>query len=301
MTIQKEAKKEAEPGAAGSDGISRREFVALSAAAGLAAVAGGVSAADAGVIEKDVQIPTPDGNAEAAFIYPASGTHPGVLIWTDAFGLRPFFREMGRRLAAEGYAVLVPNPFYRLAKSPVFPDVTKIDFGKDREKFMPLIKSVSAPGAAEKDAKAYVTFLLAQAKVNPAKKIGVQGYCMGGPLMMRTAATMPEQVGAGASFHGGGLATDKPESPHLLAPKIHASLYIGIAGSDDTQDPKAKDTLRAAFESAKVKAEIEVYAGTKHGWCVGDMPMADGKPIYDKAEAERAWGKLLALYRGALA
>jgi carboxymethylenebutenolidase len=286
--------------ATAGEGLSRREFVVMSAAAGLAAVSGKVSAADA-VVEKDVQIATPDGKAEAAFFHTASGTHPGVLIWTDAFGLRPFFREMGRRLAAEGYAVLVPNPFYRLAKSPVFADVTKIDFGKDREKFMPLIKSVSAPGAAEMDAKAYVAFLLAQPQVNAGKKIGVQGYCMGGPLMMRTAATLPEQVGAGASFHGGGLATDKPESPHLLAPKIRASLYIGIAGSDDAQDPKAKDTLRAAFDAAKVKAQIEVYSGVKHGWCVADMPMADGKPIYDQAEAERAWGKLLALYRGALA
>jgi carboxymethylenebutenolidase len=282
---------------------SRRDFVALSAATGLAAVTGVASGADLALVEKDVQIQTPDGSSDAAFIYPATGSYPGVLVWTDAFGLRPVFRELGRRLAAQGYAVLVPNPFYRTAKAPVFGDISTFDFQKDadRAKLQQLMGPVTAAGAAEKDAKAYVAFLLAQAPVNKAKKIGVQGYCMGGPLTVRTAAAAADQVGAGASFHGGGLVTDKPDSPHLLASRIRARMYFAIASSDDARQPDAKDKLREAFAAARVPAEIEVYAGAQHGWCVSDMPMRNGQPIYSQPDAERAWGKLLALYRTALA
>jgi carboxymethylenebutenolidase len=282
---------------------SRREFVTLSAAAGIAAMTGSVGAADA-VIAKDVSITTPDGSAEAAFFYPsAAGTYPGVLVWTDAFGLRPAFRDLGRRLAADGYAVLVPNPFYRLARSPVIADLSTFDFSKDtdRAKIMPLMGSVTAAGAAEKDAQAYVDFLLAQGAVNKSRKIGVQGYCMGGALTLRTAASQPDRVGAGASFHGGGLVTAKPDSPHLLASKIKARLVIAIAASDDAKEPEAKDKLRAAFADAKVAAQVEVYPGTIHGWCVPDMPMRDGKAVYSKPDAERAWTNLLTLYRAALA
>ena len=282
---------------------SRREFVAGAAAAGLVAMAGAAVGAESAVVEKDVQIPTPDGICDAAFLYPAVGRHPGVLIWTDAFGLRPAFREMGRRLAAEGYAVLVPNPFYRVAKAPVMQDISTFDFSKDsdRAKLAPLMGSVTAPGAAERDAGAYISFLSAQDAVDQSRKMGVQGYCMGGPLMMRTAAAYADRVGAGASFHGGGLATDKPESPHLLAPRIRARLYIAVAASDDEREPQAKEMLRAAFAAAKVAAEVEVYAGTQHGWCVPDVPARGGKPVYSRPDAERAWSKLLELYRSALA
>jgi carboxymethylenebutenolidase len=282
---------------------SRREFVTLSAAAGLAATTGVVSAAGSDVIEQDVVIQTPDGNCDAAFLHPVSGTHPGVLVWTDIFGLRPVFRDLGRRLAAEGYAVLVPNPFYRTAKAPVFSDVASFNFQNesDRAKLPPLTGPLNAPGAAESDAKAYVAFLDAQSPVNKSKKVGSQGYCMGGPLMFKTAAAVPERIGAGASFHGGGLVTDKPDSPHLLAPKIRAKLYIAIAGSDDMHQPEAKDQLREAFAAAKVPAEIEVYSRDQHGWCVPDMPpQANGNPTYSKPDAERAWRKLLALYHSAL-
>ena len=282
--------------------LSRRDFLALSVAAGLAAAAGSTLAAAQQVVETDVTIKMPDGTCDAAFIHPPSGSHPGVLIWADAFGLRPAMRDIGKRIAAEGYSVLVPNPFYRVAKAPVFDNPSSFDFQNqaDMAKLKPLMASVNAPGAAEKDAVAYIAFLDAQSQINKAKKIGTQGYCMGGPLVVKTAAALPDRVGAGASFHGGGLVTDKPDSPHLLAPKIKARMYFAIASNDDQRQPDAKDKLREAFAAAKVPAEIEVYPA-RHGWCVPDMPTENGAPIYSRPEAERAWSKLVALYKMALA
>jgi carboxymethylenebutenolidase len=278
--------------------VPRRDFV-TSVVAGLAA-AGTVMGAS--VVETEVEIKTPDGTCDAAFIHPSGGSHPGVLIWPDAFGLRPSMREMAKRLAAQGYSVLVPNPFYRMGKAPFFTDASTVDFGKERGKIGPLMGSVTADGAAEKDAVAYIEFLDKQKQVNKSKKIGTQGYCMGGGLVMRTAATVPDRVGAGGSFHGGGLVTDKPNSPHLLAPKIKAKMYFGIAHSDDMTQPDAKDKLKEAFIAANNPAEIEVYETCFHGWCVPDMPkQANGTPTYDKPEAEKAWAKLTALYKGALA
>jgi len=281
--------------------LHRREFVGMSVAAGLAATAGGAAAADLPVMEMDVEVKTPDGTCDAAFIHPRSGVHPGVLLWPDAFGLRPSMREMGKRLAAQGYCVLVPNPFYRISKAP-FTDASKFNFQNpaDMAKLQPLMASVNAPGAGEKDAVAYIAYLDAQKVVDKSKKIGTQGYCMGGPLVVKTAAAVPNRVGAGGSFHGGGLVTDKPDSPHLLAPKIKARMYFGIAANDDARQPDAKDKLRESFAAAKVPAEIEVY-GSQHGWCVSDMPSSGGTPIYNPADAERAWGKLLALYKAGLA
>jgi len=281
---------------------SRRNFVALSAAAGLVAVSRPAAATVPETVERDVEIRTADGRCDAAFFYPAAGAHPGALIWTDIFGLRPSMREMGRRLAASGYAVLVPNPFYRTARAPVFADVSAFSFQKeaDRARLPPLTGPLNAAGAAEADARAYIDFLDAQRQVDRARKIGCQGYCMGGPLVMRTAASNPERVGAGASFHGGGLVTDQPSSPHLLVPKIKARMYFAVAASDDARQPDAKDILRAAFTAAKGAAEIEVYPGTQHGWCVPDMPPQAGTPIYSRPDAERAWVKLLELYRAAL-
>jgi carboxymethylenebutenolidase len=282
--------------------IGRRDFVAFSVAAGLTASAGSAAAADLDVVETDVEVKTPDGTCNAAFIHPKSGSHPGVLIWTDALGLRPSMREIGRRIAAEGYSALVPNPYYRVAKAP-FSDASNFNFQNpaDMAKLRPLQASVNAPGNAEKDAVAYVAFLDAQNEVNKAKKIGTQGYCMGGALVVKTCAALPDRIGAGASFHGGGLVTDKPDSPHLLAPKIKARMYFAIAANDDARQPDAKDKLKEAFAAAKVPAEIEVYPGTLHGWCVPDMPMQNGVPIYNKPAAERAWSKLVALYKTALA
>jgi len=289
--------------------LTRRDFTALLMSAGIAASVSSspAAAADIGIemVETDVEIKTPDGTCDAAFIHPKSlsktGSYPGVLIWPDAFGLRPSMRTIGRNIAAEGYSVLVPNPFYRVSKAP-FTDASKFNFQNpdDMAKLKPLMASVNAPGNAEKDATAYVAFLDAQKEVNKAKKIGTQGYCMGGALVVRTAAALPDRIGAGASFHGGGLVTDKPDSPHLLAPKIKARMYFGIASNDDERQPDAKVKLKEAFAAAKVTAEIEVYPA-QHGWCVPDMPARDGSPIYNKVEAERAWGKLVALYRAALA
>jgi carboxymethylenebutenolidase len=282
---------------------SRRDFVALSAAAGLAVSSGVAGAADLKIVEEEVMIKTPDGTCDAAFIHPASGVHPGVLIWTDVFGLRPSMRDMGKRLAALGYSVLVPNPFYLTSKAPQFTDVPSFSFANeaDRAKLGPLTSPLNQPGAAEKDAQAYIAWLDTQKSVNKKKKIGTQGYCMGGPLVVKTAATVPDRIGAGASFHGGGLVTDKPDSPHLLAPKIKASMYFAIASNDDQRQPDAKDKLKEAFNAVHVPAEIEVYSTDLHGWCVPDMPLQNGNPIYQKADAERAWSKLEALYKKQLA
>ena len=282
--------------------LSRRDFVTLSVAAGLAMAAGSASGAELPVVETAVQVKTPDGTCDAMFVHPSSGSHPGIIIWPDAFGLRPSMRDIGKRIAAEGYSVLVPNPFYRVAKAPVIEDPASFSFSNptDMAKLRPLMTSINAAGAAEKDADAFVAFLDAQSQVNKAKKIGTQGYCMGGPLVVRTAATQPDRIGAGASFHGGGLVTNNPDSPHLLAPKIKARMYFGVAKNDDDRQPDAKDKLKEAFAAANVPAEIEVYQSL-HGWCVKDMPLSEGKPIYNQADAEKAWGKLVALYKAALA
>jgi len=285
------------------DDITRRDFVAMTVGAGIAAAGGAELMAQAQVVETNVDIKTPDGTCDAAFIHPATGAYPGVIIWPDAFGLRPSLREMGRRLAGSGYSVLVVNPFYRVAKAPVVEDASNFNFGDppQRAKLTPLMGSIGAAGAVEKDAPAFVAWLDSQRQVDRNKKIGTQGYCMGGPLVMRTAAAVPARIGAGGSFHGGGLVTANPDSPHLLAPKIKAHMYFGVAANDDAQQPDAKTKLKEAFEAANNPAEIEVYSQSQHGWCISDMPkQANGQPIYNKPDADRAWGKLLALYKAAL-
>ena len=285
------------------DDITRRDFVSMTVGAGIAAAGGAELLAQAQVVETTVDIKTPDGTCDAAFIHPPTGSHPGVIIWPDAFGLRPSLREMGRRLAGAGYSVLVVNPFYRVAKAPIFEDASNFNFGDppQRAKLTPLMGSIGAAGAVEKDAPAFVAWLDSQREVDRTKKIGTQGYCMGGPLVMRTAAAVPDRIGAGGSFHGGGLVTANPDSPHLLAPKIKAHMYFGVAANDDAQQPDAKTKLKEAFDAAKNPAEVEVYSQSQHGWCISDMPkQANGQPIYNKADADRAWGKLLALYKAAL-
>ena len=269
--------------------VSRRDFLVRSAAAGLTAAAAPAFAAAAQVVEAPVSITTPDGTCDAVLLHPASGSFPGVIVWPDAFGLRPAMREMGRRLAADGYTVLVPNPFYRVAKAPVYEDASNVDFADPATmtKLRPLMGSIGAPGAAEKDATAFVAFLDRQPSVARTRRIGTQGYCMGGALVVRTAAAVPDRIGAGASFHGGGLVTDKPDSPHLLAPKIKARMYFGVAADDDERQPDAKTKLRESFAAANVPAEVEVYPA-RHGWCVPDMPKEKGAPIYDREQAERA-------------
>jgi carboxymethylenebutenolidase len=283
--------------------LSRRDFVAWSIAAGLAAASGEqlVSGAEMPVQVDNITVKTPDGMCDAAFIHPTTGSHPAVIVWPDAFGLRPAMVDIGKRIAADGYSVLVPNPYYRLTKAPGI-DMAGFSFQNqaDMAKLRPLMGSIGAPGTAEKDAAAFVAFLDAQKPVNASKKIGTQGYCMGGPLVFRTMAAVPDRLGAGASFHGGGLVTDQPTSPHLLIPKMKGRLYVGIAANDDQRQPDAKDKLKEAFAAAKVPAEIEVYK-SNHGWCVPDMPAEANNPIYNKPDAEKAWAKLVTLYKTALA
>ena len=276
--------------------LSRRDFVSLSLAAGLAAAAASMSGTELPVIETEVEVKTPDGICDAVFIHPIKGAHPGVLLWHDSPGLRPVIRDLGKRIAAEGYSALVPNLFYRAARAPVFdPSFDYANNPVDREKYRRTVASFFAPGAAERDAVAYVAFLDSQRQVDRKRKIGTHGYCLGGPYIMKTAAARSDRVGAGASFHGGFLVTDKPDSPHLLAPKIKARLYFAIASDDDRREPEVKNTLKEALAAANVRAEIEVYPNALHGWCVPDNPAAD-----NKVDAERAWGKLLALYKQAL-
>ena len=269
--------------------ITRRQFGAVSAGAGLAMLLPRAANAQA-VTEAEVDVTTPDGVADSYFVHPASGAHPGVLIWPDAFGLRPAKRQMARRLAESGYSVLVVNQYYRSQRAPI---ADSTNFAELRDVLMPLMGTLS-PETHVTDARAFVSFLDAQPSVDGNRKMGTMGYCMGGPITMRTAAALPDRIGAGASFHGGGLVTDQPDSPHLLVPSMTAHYLFAIAENDDESEPEAKDVLREAFAEAGLPAEIEVYAGALHGWCPPDTQ------VYNEAQAERAWSRLLALFERAL-
>jgi len=241
------------------------------------------------VTESEVNVKTPDGSADCYFVHPASGTAPGVLVWPDIFGLRPAFRQMGKRLAESGYSVLVVNPFYRGKKAPT------ADAGAATpiQDLMPLARSLNETTHMT-DAKAFIGWLDGQTSVAKNRKMGTQGYCMGGPMAFRTAAAVPGRVGAVASFHGGGLVADTPNSPHLQAAKSKAQFLVAIAANDDTRSPNDKIVLKETFEKANLPAEIEVYTGAAHGWCPPDSK------VYNEALAEKAWGRLLALYGKAL-
>lgn len=272
--------------------VTRRDFGALTLGAGMAVLL--PRAVDAvAVTESEVKIKTPDGTCDAYFVHPASGAAPGVIMWPDILGLRPAARQMGKRLAESGYAVIVVNPFYRSKPAPVIPNGAKFSDPAIRSIVMPLAGTMTAATTVT-DATAFVAFLDSQAAVDKRKKIGTIGYCMSGPFTMRAAAAIPDRVGAGASFHGGGLVTKNPDSPHLLAPKMKAQFLFAIAENDDQRDPSAKTILKETFEAAKVPAEIEVYPA-QHGWCPPDM-----EP-YNEAQAERAWARLLVLFGKALA
>ncbi|MBC7983485.1 MAG: dienelactone hydrolase family protein [Candidatus Obscuribacterales bacterium] len=276
-----------------ADTVSRRQFGSLAVGSSLIALLPRAVGAVA-VKEADVEIKTPDGVADAYFVHPASGKHPAVLIWPDIFGLRPAFKQMGKRLAESGYSVLVVNPFYRTKKAPVAAEGANFQDPATRSALMALAGALNAETAVT-DAKAFVAYLDSQSSVDKKRKMGTTGYCMGGPITMRTAASLPDRIGAAGSFHGGGLVTDKPESPHLLVPKMKASYLIAIAENDDARQPDAKDVLRETFAKAKLPAEIEVYKGAQHGWCPPDAA------VYNKEQAERAWDRLLVLFKTALA
>ena len=242
------------------------------------------------VIEKDVTVTTADGIADCYFVYPASGTAPGVLVWPDIFGLRPAFRNMGKRLAESGYSVLVVNPFYRVKKAPT----AEAGGATPIQELMPLARALNETTQMT-DARAFIGWLDGQESVAKNRKIGTQGYCMGGPIAFRTAAAAPNRVGAVASFHGGGLVTDAPNSPHLQAAKTKAQFLIAIAENDDARSPNDKTVLKETFAKANLPAEIEVYAGAAHGWCPPDSR------VYNEPQAEKAWSRLLVLYGKALA
>ena len=276
-----------------SGNLTRREFGALSVGTGLAMLLPRAATA-LEVSATNVEVSTPDGTADCHFVHPSSGAHPGVLIWPDALGLRPAFEQMGRRLAESGYAVLTVNPYYRTERAPVVPEGASFRDEATRKKIFPLMRSLS-PETNVTDAKAFVGFLDGQDAVAGDRKMGTTGYCMGGAMTMRTAAAFPDRIGAGASFHGGRLVTEAPDSPHLLVDRIRAHYLFAIAENDDRKDPKAKTVLRDAFAAAGLPAEIEVYAETLHGWCPPDSA------VYHEAQAERAWSRLLALFETALA
>ena len=268
--------------------VTRRQFGVL-LGAGLAMLLPKVVNAVA-VTESDVSIKTPDGTADCYFVHPASGTAAAVLMWPDIFGLRPAFRQMGKRLAESGYSVLVVNPFYRVKKAPTAADGSATPI----QQLMPLAQGLNETTQMT-DAKAFIAWLDQQPSVAKNRKVGTQGYCMGGPIAFRTSAAVPDRVGAVASFHGGGLVTKEPNSPHLQASQTKAQFLVEIAENDDQRSPDEKNVLKETFAKAKLPAEIEVYAGAAHGWCPPDSR------VYNEPQAEKAWSRLLALYGKALA
>jgi carboxymethylenebutenolidase len=268
--------------------VTRRQFGVL-LAAGVAMLLPRVANAVT-VTESEVSVTTPDGTADCYFVHPASGTAPGVLVWPDIFGLRPAFRQMAKRLAESGYAVLVVNPFYRVKKAPTADNGAATPI----QQLMPLAQALNETTHMT-DAKAFIAWLDRQSSVAKNRKIGTQGYCMGGPIAFRTSAAVPDRVGAVASFHGGGLVTPNPTSPHLQASKTKAQFLIAIAANDDQRSPTEKDVLKETFAKANLPAEIEVYTGAAHGWCPPDSG------VYNEPQAEKAWSRLLALYGKALA
>ena len=267
--------------------VTRRQFGVL-VGAGIALMLPQVANAVA-VTEADVEVKTPDGSADCYFVHPASGMAPAVLIWPDIFGLRPAFRQMGKRLAESKYSVLVVNPFYRTKKAPTAEKGSATPIAELR----PLAQTLNETTQMS-DAKAFIGWLDQQASVAKNRKVGTQGYCMGGPIAFRTAAAMPDRVGAVASFHGGGLVNDTPSSPHLQASKTKAQFLIAIAANDDQRSPNDKTVLKETFAKVNLPAEIEVYEGAAHGWCPPDSG------VYNEAQAEKAWSRLLALYQKAL-
>ena len=273
--------------------VNRRSFAALAGIGALAVALPARAMASKPVKGRDVAIKTADGAADAYFVAPASGKHPGVLIWPDIRGLRPAFRQMADRLAGDGYAVLCVNPFYRSAKSPVVQPGDDFADPAIRERLGGYARLLTK-AAVQSDAAAHLAFLDDQKEVDTKKKLGTAGYCMGGPMVIYTAALKPDRVGAAASFHGGGVGSDKPDSPHLLIPATSAGYLFAIADNDDKKDPEEKNRLKAVLEPRKPWHEVEVYAGAMHGWCP-----PDGR-AHNEAAAEKAWGRMLELFKASL-
>jgi len=273
--------------------VTRRKFNKLTAGAGLAAAIPGAAFAQR-LISGPVDVLTPDGVADCYMSHPPEGTWPGVIMWPDVLGLRPTFMDMGRRLAGYGYSVLVINPFYRDAKAPVVSRTESFSDPEVRDRVIPMAQSLNADTHFS-DARAFIDFMERHDTVSKTRKMATLGYCMGGPMVMRTAAARPDKIGAAATFHGAAMATDAQDSPHLLIPDMEADFLVAIADNDDQADPKAKTTLRDSFEAAGLNAEVEVYEGAQHGWTV------PGSAAYDMELSERAWSKMQALLEKATA
>jgi len=272
--------------------LTRRRFGKLSAGAGLAMILPPVANA-VEITGADVEVTTPDGTADCYFTHPTAGSHPGILMWPDIFGLRTAFRTMARRLAESGYSVLVVNPYYRSERAPVVPEGASFQDENIRNKLFPMARAFTA-ATNMSDAKAFTAWLDAQPSVDKNRKMGTMGYCMGGPFVMRTVAAVPARMGAGATFHGGNMVTDAEDSPHLTIPKTTAHMLHAIAANDDERTPDVKNVLRSAYDKAGIPAEIKVYEGTLHGWCVVDSA------VYNEGPAEQAWSRTLALFESAL-
>ncbi len=268
--------------------LTRREFNKRSTAAAIALMLPPVANA-VDVVEEEVMVPMPDGEADCYWVHPASGKHAAVIVWPDVMSIRPSFRAMGKRLAESGYSVLVVNPYYRTARGTIMPPGKGYRDPGIREMLTPHRNRLS-PETCVSDGRAFVAWLDQQPSVDTNRMIGTTGYCMTGSYVMRLAAAIPDRIGAGGSFHGGRLATDADDSPHLLAPQMKAAFLIAIAENDDERNPNEKVLLREAFDANGVEAEIEVYGGTLHGWCPPDSA------VYNEAQAERAWSRLLALF-----
>lgn len=262
---------------------TRRDFAVWAASAGMLTALPRVAHA-VSVSEREVQIATPEGRCDAYFVAPTSGPAPGVLVWPDIFGLRPAFRQMGRRLAESGYSVLVVNPFYRQKPAPTSAQGGQTPIAE----VLPLMQALT-PAMHLADGRAFVAWLDAQPEVDKARKLGTTGYCMGGPMAVRTATVAPSRVGAVASFHGAAMVTPAVDSPHRLVAQTQAHYLVAVAENDDAKDPEAKVALRTAFSQAKLTAEVEVYPAA-HGWCPPDSR------VYDTAQSERAWSRLLTLF-----
>ncbi len=276
-----------------SRGLSRRQFGALTAGAGMTALLPAVADA-VDVTGSNVDIATPDGTADAYFVHPTRGAHPGVLMWPDIFGLRTAFEQMATRLAKSGYSVLVVNPFYRIQKAPTSGPNPNFNDPATRKTLTSLMTSLT-PERIVTDAHAFIPYLESQPSVSKTRKMATIGYCMGGPFTFRTAAEFPDRIGAVCTFHGANLVSNAPDSPHLLIPKLKAQFVIAIAANDDQRQPEAKTVLSKAFRDAHLRADVEVYKGAMHGWCVIDSR------VYNHDQAERAWGKMLAMFKRALA
>jgi len=276
--------------------LTRRDFHLLAGGAAISIAFAGCAPGEAmtGIAESDVMIPTPDGEADAYFAHPAGQAAAAVLIWPDIVGLRPAFKMMAKRLAGDGYAALVVNPYYRQVRGPLVEVGQTFRDPGVREKIVPYARALTQD-TNRTDARAFVDWLDAQSAVNTSRGIGTTGYCMGGPMTMITAHERADRIRAGGSFHGGGLATDADNSPHLLIPEMNADYLIAIAANDDARDPDNKNVLRGAFDATDNAAEIEVYEGTQHGWCPPDSA------VYDEAAANKAWARTLALFSKALA